>query len=65
MEIRLTDEEVAALSDLLEAYFRELTAEISHTDNPGFRHRLREQRDVLQGVRQRLKITGDSATVAG
>ncbi len=65
MEIRLTDEEVAALSDLLDAYFRELTAEISHTDNPGFRIRLREQRDVLVGVRQRLKGAGDTATLTG
>ena len=65
MEIPLTDEEVAALRDLLDAHFRELTAEISHTDNPGFRQRLREKRDVLLGVRQRLTSAGDSAALAG
>jgi hypothetical protein len=65
MEIRLTDEEVAALRDLLDAYFRELTAEISHTDNPRFRQHLRERRDVLLGVRERLTSAGDSAALAG
>ena len=65
MEIRLSDEEVAALRDLLDAYFRELTAEISHTDNPGFRQRLRSQREVLLGVRQRLTNAGDPAALAG
>lgn len=65
MEIRLTDEEVAALGDLLEAYFRELTGEISHTDNPRFRQRLREQRDVLRAVHERLKRAGDSGALAG
>lgn len=59
MEIRLTDTEVAALRDLLEGYFRELTGEISHTDNPGFRQQLRDQRDVLLGIRQRLGSAGD------
>ena len=59
MEIRLTDKEVAALRDLLEGYLRELTGEISHTDNPGFRQQLRDQRDVLLGIRQRLESAGD------
>jgi hypothetical protein len=65
MEIHLTDEEVAALCHLLDAHFRELTAEISHTDNPGFRQRLRKQRDVLLGVRERFKSASNSAARAG
>jgi hypothetical protein len=65
MEIRLTDKEVAALLDLLEGHFRELSGEITHTDNPGFRQQLREQRDVLLGIRQRLESAGDPGSRVG
>jgi hypothetical protein len=61
MEIMLTDEEAAALRDLLDGRFGEMSGEISHTDNPAFRRRLIEQRDLLRGVRNRL----GEAEVAG
>ena len=50
MLIRFSDAAVAALRDLLDAYFRQ---------------RLRDKRNVLLGVRQRLTSAGDSAALAG
>jgi hypothetical protein len=61
MELRLDSREVEALRALLDAHFHDLTAQISHTDNPSFRRRLREDREVLQEIRQRLMVDTPSA----
>ncbi len=40
MRLELTDEEATVLRELLETYLGGFYLEISHTDNPGYQHRL-------------------------
>ncbi len=47
MNLVLTDEEAAALHDLLQVALGELSHEIAATDNPGFRAELVGRRDRL------------------
>jgi hypothetical protein len=54
MQVELTDDEAAALRDLLDAHLGDLSAEISHTDNPAFRRLLRARRDQLTRARTAL-----------
>lgn len=61
MELLLDSREVAALRALLDAHFDDLTAQISHTDNPSYRRRLREDRDVLMGIYRRLSTVDTPA----
>jgi len=67
MELLLDSREVAALRALLDAHFDDLTAQISHTDNPAYRRRLREDRDVLMEIYHRLTAADSTAdsTAAG
>lgn len=60
MELRLGDDDAVVLSDVLTRYLGELSAEISHTDNPDYRRRLRDRREALRRVLAALQ-----ADVAG
>jgi hypothetical protein len=54
VQLDLTDEEVVALRDLLDAHLGDMSSEIAHTDSPKFRSGLRHLRDVLRTVRTKL-----------
>lgn len=56
MHIELTDDEVIALRETLTSWLGELSVEIRHTDDPGFRSGLRARRDSLRSVRDRLSM---------
>lgn len=58
MNLDLSDEEALALRGLIDRHVSNMYAEISHTDNPGYRAQLRDERAVLQGVRVRLDAEG-------
>ena len=61
MMLELTHDEAEALGSLLDRDLSDMYAEISHTDNPAFRARLREERALLRAIRDRL--SGDAAVV--
>ncbi|MGE0878202.1 MAG: hypothetical protein AB7L13_10635 [Acidimicrobiia bacterium] len=54
MDIVVTEEESAALQSALRTYCSDLRMEIVDTDNPGYRRDLRHERDVLQGLIDKL-----------
>jgi hypothetical protein len=54
MKVDLNDKEATVLREVLERHVSDMYAEISHTDNPAFRSGLREQRDVLRAIRDKL-----------
>jgi hypothetical protein len=60
MELRLGEDDVVVLGDVLTRYLGELSAEISHTDNPGYRRRLRDRQEALRRVLAALR-SGDVA----
>ncbi|MGN6242828.1 MAG: hypothetical protein ACTHQ3_04050 [Motilibacteraceae bacterium] len=59
MELRLGEDDVVILGDVLTRYLGELSAEISHTDNPSYRRRLRERQEALRRVLAALRA-GDA-----
>lgn len=54
MQLQLSDDEVAALSNLLDGTIADLSTEIADTDNAAYRAMLRDHRDVLRTIRGRL-----------
>ncbi|GDY30758.1 hypothetical protein [Gandjariella thermophila] len=54
MLLELSDDEAVALRDFLTSRLGDLSAEISHTDNPAYRRDLRRQRDHLLRVHDAL-----------
>jgi hypothetical protein len=54
MELVLSDAETIELRDLLDGTLGDLSSEIADTDNPAYRVALKERRDRLKGLRQRL-----------
>jgi len=54
MQLTLTDHEAQLLRQVLESYLKELRGEIVDTDNPAFRRELRDERDALAAVAERL-----------
>lgn len=54
MQLELNDDEAAALRRLLDGSLRELSGEISDTDNASFRKGLMEYRDALRAIQTRL-----------
>ena len=54
MQLELNDDEARALHDVLTSFLSNLPSEIRHTDNPAFRTGLRERRDELVRIRNRL-----------
>jgi len=55
MELTLTIEEREILTRLLEQRHREISKEISHTDNREFRHVLRKNEDTIEGILSQLR----------
>lgn len=59
MELQLGEDDVVVLGDVLTRYLGELSAEISHTDNPAYRRRLRDRQEALRRVLAALRA-GDA-----
>jgi hypothetical protein len=57
MQLELTEEEAVALGQVLSTCLRDLPSEIRHTDNRQFRSDLRDRREALQRIRERLEAT--------
>ena len=58
MELTLTDAEASELRDLLDGSLGDLSSEIADTDNPGYRVALKERRERLRSVRDKLAAVG-------
>ena len=54
LTLPLTKSETGVLIDLLDRHLGDMSSEIAATDNPAFRLGLRERRDLLRGIRDRL-----------
>ncbi len=52
--IELTDEESAALREVLQSTISDLHSEIIHTDSFDYRERLKHEREVLSAILKRL-----------
>ena len=57
MELTLTTEEREILTRLLEQRHREISKEISHTDNREFREFLRKNEETIEGILNQLRGT--------
>ena len=55
MELTLTTEERDILTRLLEQRHREISKEISHTDNREFREFLRKNDNTIEGILTQLR----------
>ncbi|MFO1463191.1 MAG: hypothetical protein U1F66_05395 [bacterium] len=55
MQIELTMKEKQYLESMLMHHLRELSREISHTDNRGFRASLKEEAEVLKVLQAKLE----------
>lgn len=54
MNLELTGEEMSELRSVLDVAVSDLSPEIADTDNAAYRAMLRQRRDCLRGVRDRL-----------
>ena len=50
MPFDLTDEEAELLREVLDSVVRDLSPEISHTDNPTYRRELIARRDLIRSI---------------
>ena len=64
MQLELNDDEAQALHDVLTSFLSNLPSEIRHTDSPTFRSGLRERRDELVRIRNRLTAAMSAHTSA-
>lgn len=55
MTVELDAIEVAVVRDLITARLGNLSSEIRHTDSPRVRQELRDLRETLRGLRDRLE----------
>ena len=55
MDVALDQVQVVTLQELLEVRLGNLSSEIRHTDSPSVRQELREEREVLRAVRDKLR----------
>jgi hypothetical protein len=55
MTVELDAEEAAAVRQLVDARLVNLSSEIRHTDSPSVRRELRDLRDTLRRLRERLE----------
>ena len=62
MELTLTETEATELRDLLDGSLGDLSSEIADTDNPSYRLALKERRDRLRAVRDKLSGVGQVAS---
>lgn len=54
MILELNDQEVEALKALVDTRITAIGPEIHHTDTPSYRDALRQSREVLTGILERL-----------
>lgn len=54
MELRISEDEAAALSRALESYLSDLRMEITDTERLQMRQRLKADADLLSGLKRRL-----------
>ena len=54
MDLHLDDDKATALRDVLESALRDLSYEISNTDNSTFKDELRQRRDALKVIADQL-----------
>lgn len=64
MQLTLSDQEAHLLHQVLQSYLKELRGEIVDTDNPQYRRELREERDTLATIADRLEHQPDRAAPA-
>jgi hypothetical protein len=55
MQLELTDTDATVLREALESYLREMTSQISNTENFELREQLKQEREVIR------KIVGELA----
>ena len=55
MTVELEANDVTVVRDLIEARLVNLSSEIRHTDSPRVRQELRDLRETLRGLRDRLE----------
>ena len=55
MQLELNDAEVSAMDEALESYLSDLRMEIAATDHAEFREGLKQRRDLLQAMLERVK----------
>ncbi len=63
MNIELSDDEVAALHEVLTHRLVDLRVEIRHTDNRAFREGLRQRRESLRRVQALLESPAEALPV--
>ncbi len=56
MQIELTMKEKQYLENMLMHHMRELSREISHTDNRSFKENLKEEAEVLRVLQAKLEL---------
>ncbi|MGH3366189.1 MAG: helix-turn-helix transcriptional regulator [Nocardioidaceae bacterium] len=56
MQIEIAENEAAVLRDVLTTWLGDVSTEIRHTDSPAVRNGLRERRDCIRRVHDRLKV---------
>ena len=60
MELTVTEAEATELRDLLDGSLGDLSSEIADTDNPSYRLTLKERRDHLRSVLDKLAGGGQA-----
>ena len=50
MQLDLSDDDVELLREVVDTALDRLTSEMRHTENPVYRHTLRDRRDRLRGL---------------
>ncbi|MGH3354314.1 MAG: hypothetical protein ACRDOJ_00350 [Nocardioidaceae bacterium] len=60
MQIEIAENEARVLRDVLTTWLGDVSTEIRHTDNPKVRSGLRERRDCLRRIYDRLDV-GEAA----
>lgn len=56
MQIEIAEDEAAVLRDVLTTWLADVSTEIRHTDSPAVRNGLRERRDAIRRVHDRLTV---------
>lgn len=59
MDLALTDEDAELLREILDTVLRDLSYEISNTDNASYRSQLRDRRERIEGIHR--QVSGGAA----
>lgn len=63
MEVLLAPEETETLLEVLRSYSADLRMEIIDTDNPGYKRPLKHQREVIDGIVEKLHAMASAGAV--